>query len=91
VITLILLLMTSLLLRKEESGTLRSDLGAGVLWGIATAFKPYAFIYFPYFLIKKKWRCLGFGILSLGFAFVFPALFYGWTGNLKVHEEWLSP
>jgi hypothetical protein len=89
-ITLLLLLMTSFILRDDESRLERTGWSAGILWGFATALKPYALIFFPYFLLKKKWKCLASGTLFLGLAFAAPALFYGWAGNLRVHKEWLS-
>jgi hypothetical protein len=63
---------------------------AGGLWGLATALKPYGFIFFPYFLVKRNWRALlaGAGMLLLGL--IVPALFYGWEGNVFVLQEWAS-
>ena len=90
VITLLLLMMTYLLVSEDESSQPWSSPSAGILWGLATALKPYAFIFFPYFFLKKKWKCLASGSLFLGLAFAAPALFYGWGGNLKVHKEWIS-
>ena len=90
IVTVILLLMTMDLTKKKEAGPLRKAIWPGISWGLATALKPYAFIFFPYFVIKKKWLSLvtGFGFLFL--AFLAPSLFYGLEGNIIVHQEWYS-
>jgi len=89
VITLVLLFMITLLAgRKNLAG--RGDSGAGFLWGLATALKPYALIFLPYFFIKKRWRSLVVGIPVFLLALLSPILFYGWRGNIQVHKEWRS-
>ncbi len=87
VITLLLLLMMTFLSGgKRPAG--RAESGAGFLWGLASALKPYALVFLPYFLIKKRWRAAAAGIFVLAAAFLSPVLFYGWKGNIQVHEEW---
>jgi hypothetical protein len=51
-------------------------------------FKPYALVFFPYFLLKKRITVIlgGGAILSLGF--LMPAFFYGIRGYILVHKEW---
>lgn len=90
IVTVILLFMTMGLTEKKEAGPLRKAIWPGISWGLATALKPYAFIFLPYFVIKKKWLSLvtGFGLLLL--AFLAPSLFYGLEGNIIVHQEWYS-
>ncbi len=89
VITLLLVLMMAFLSgRKNPSGRIES--GAGLLWGLASALKPYALVFLPYFLIKKIWRAFSAGILVLLAAFLSPVIFYGWSGNIQVHQEWRS-
>ncbi len=86
-VTMILLLMiwemTSGIDKKEKIQT-------GLFCGLATSLKPYALVFFPYLLIKKKWKSL---LTALGFLFVAllaPSFFYGFRGNLMVLKEWLS-
>jgi hypothetical protein len=64
------------------------EIKAGVLWGISLFFKPYALVFFPYFLLKKKFKLIaaGIGVVILGFAA--PAIFYGFKGNLLILKEW---
>jgi hypothetical protein len=64
--------------------------GTGLFWGLATALKPYALIYLPYFVLKKKWLTAARGFLVLGVAVLSPALFYGLKGNVIVLGEWRS-
>jgi len=76
---------------SEENVSKSSRIGwAGVLWGLATALKPYALIFSFYFMIKKKWKSLSFGLVFLVFSLFIPTLFYGFNGNIKVLQEWVS-
>jgi len=86
-ITFLLLVMIWLWVR---SGNRASIFAGGAIGGLATALKPYAVIFFPYFAIRKKWPALLAGSAVLGLAVFSPALFYGWKGNLKVLGEWRS-
>jgi len=80
----ILLLLTSmlyLLLRKKESS-------AGFLWGSSLFFKPYALVFLPYFLIKRKFRALAAGLAAALIGLSLPAVIYGIRGTLAVLREW---
>ena len=63
---------------------------AGGLWGVSTALKPYAAIFLPYWVLRGKWRALGAGFTALALAFLGPAIYYGFSGNLLVHREWVN-
>jgi hypothetical protein len=90
-ILLLLLAMTATLIGLENSGSPgRGELVAGGLWGLAVAIKPYSLVFLPYFILKKKWKALGAGLAVLAAAFLLPALFYGFEGNLTVHREWAT-
>jgi hypothetical protein len=52
--------------------------------------KPYALIFLPYFLLKKKWKSLLSGLGFLFLALLIPAAFYGWRGNIIILREWIS-
>jgi alpha-1,2-mannosyltransferase len=60
----------------------------GGLWGVAAALKPYALIFLPYFIIKRKGRLLAAAALTLVLTLVLPAGFYGIRGGLTVVGEW---
>jgi alpha-1,2-mannosyltransferase len=80
----ILFLLTSmlyLLLRKKESS-------AGLIWAGSLFFKPYALVFLPYFLVKKKFRALAAGLAAAVIGLSFPAIFYGVRGYLAVLAEW---
>jgi hypothetical protein len=88
-ITFILLAMTGLLVRSEKKNGPGAERGAGILWGLSVALKPYALIFLPYFLLKKKFRALSAGLAFSAISFVLPSFFYGFSGNWTVHGEWV--
>ncbi len=85
---LLLLMIASYDSWPDRSARLPSERNSGLCWGAATALKPYALIYLPYFLLKKKWLAAASGLLILGLAVLSPALFYGLKGNFAVLREW---
>jgi len=90
VVTMILLFMIWFFIHDKDTMPSQKDTYAGLLWGVATALKPYALIFLPYFLLKKKWKSLLSGIGFLLFALFIPAAFYGWRGNIIIFKEWIS-
>jgi len=68
----------------------RREVQAGLLWGLAVILKPYALIFLPYYLVKRKWKSLFTGAAAVLLALAAPALYYGRRGNLIVIEEWVS-
>ena len=87
-VTLVLLGMVWFLVHTHED---KRDLKrAGLLWGLATALKPYAVIFFPYFVVTKRWRALLFGCATITMALLVPTIFYGIDGNIGLHREWAS-
>ena len=89
-IALLLILMIWLLNRGEKLSSSWGEKNAGLVWGLSTALKPYALIFLPYFLIKKKWQALGFGLIFLAISLLMPSLFYGFRGNFEVLKVWQS-
>jgi hypothetical protein len=88
-VTLILLGMVWFLI-PTRSGQPYNTNRAGLLWGLATALKPYAVIFLPYFIVTKRWTALGAGGTVITFALVVPTAFYGASGNLALLREWAS-
>ena len=89
-ITALLLIMVIVLIREEDRhGSLRQGL-AGILWGASCALKPYTLIFLPYWVLKKRGLVLAAGILVLVLALLGPSLYYGPSGNIQVHGEWLN-
>lgn len=89
-LTLVFLIMVWLFLSGERLSSLSQERWAGGLWGLATALKPYALVFLPYFPLKKKWQALAPGLLLLLLALMAPSLFYGFPGNWAVLKEWIS-
>ncbi len=89
-ITALMLGMVLLLARGGGRPSARREAAAGALWGISTALKPYAAIFLPYWLLRRKWLALVAGVAALVLAFLGPALYFGLSGNLLVHREWIG-
>ncbi len=88
--TVVLLLMIWNLLPNAKKDSSKKEILAGFLWGLGIAMKPYAVIFFPYLVIKRRWRALLSGSIFLGAAILSPAIFYGLKGNFIVLKEWYS-
>lgn len=81
------LMLWSLVAENDRSAPLR-QVKSGFLWGLASALKPYALIFFPYFLVKRSWRTLSSGLGFLVFALIAPTFYYGFRGSGIVLQEW---
>jgi alpha-1,2-mannosyltransferase len=98
IITALLLGAVFLLVREEEARGASGggvpagsrQMRAGLLWGLATALKPYAVIFLPYFILKGKWKALASGLALIAASLAVPSLFYGMPGNLAVLKEWVA-
>jgi hypothetical protein len=90
IVTALLMIMAVNMTRDGADRSKGSSILAGLLWGLATALKPYALIFLPYFILKRRWNILWPALLVLGFSLIAPAAYYGFDGNLLVHEEWIS-
>lgn len=88
-LTMLLVLMVWALASEEEAPQ-KGASWAGALWGLAMVLKPYALIFLPYFVIKKRWITLSNGVTVLALSLIAPSLFYGFSGNIKVIQEWTS-
>ncbi len=80
IIFLLVIALLSLLKKKETE--------AGLCWGITLFFKPYALVFFPYFLIKRRIKLVAAGIGVTLVGIFLPVLFYGIKGNMVVLKEW---
>ena len=81
---LFLLGMTATLLRDGR------QIPAGITAGMSLFLKPYALVFLPYFLVKKKWDAFLAVLGSAIAGFVLPMIVYGPAGTLAVHREWIS-
>jgi len=82
-ITFILIMMLKALLEKK-------DIKAGLFLGFSLFFKPYALVFLPYFILKKRLKLIGsgFGVIFLGI--VLPVFFYGLKQYMFVLKEWYT-
>jgi hypothetical protein len=79
------------LLVVSLAGSIRGRfVGAGVAYGLTLFLKPYALIFFPYYLLKKRFKLIGAGSATLLLGLLLPALLYGFRGNLLILKEWIS-
>ena len=64
------------------------DVTAGALLAVAAVVKPYAVLFLPYLIARRKWNgAVSFAVVLLG-ALALPAVTYGWSGNLSQLYEW---
>jgi hypothetical protein len=84
--TLIIFLLT-LSLGRSLAG---EEAKGGLAYGCSLFFKPYALIFLPYFLLKKKFRLVVIGVVTLLLGLWLPAVFYGFRGNFLVLREWVG-
>jgi len=89
-VALVLLFMIWFFTSEKETVLSKRETYAGILWGMAVALKPHALIFFPYFLVKKKWRAFLSGLGFLLVVLLAPSFFYGLRGNIDILRDWIS-
>ena len=68
---------------------MREKIGlAGLLLGIAITIKPYALIFFPYFLYRRQYRLAAVSLGASILALLLPIFRYGFEENLRLLEGW---
>jgi len=77
----LLLLMIDAFLKAKDRET-------GALWAVSLLFKPYALIFLPYFILKRRWKTLAWGGGVLLAGLLLPTINYGVRGNVLVLREW---
>src|SRR5262249_32280978 len=78
-------LLLATLLAVQRDG----QIAAGFLVGLAVFVKPYALILFPWLLVIGRWRAVAVATAVVAAGLVFPAVVYGWDGNLDLLRAWL--
>ena len=86
-VNLLILLLMVLMIREWSRGR---NTRAGVFWGLSLLFKPYAAIFLPYFILRRKWGTAAAGLGTLLAGLVLPAVRYGPAGSGLVLGEWIS-
>jgi hypothetical protein len=65
------------------------DLVAGMLLGLATSYKVTPALFFLYFLYKRQWRTVGWGLVGIGaFLWLVPSLVIGSQFNAECFRMW---
>ena len=82
----IILVLTLMLLAVLS----HKDILAGLWWGLTLFFKPYALVFLPYFLLKRRFKLVAAGIVVAILGLFSPVVFYGFKGNIIVLKEWLT-
>jgi len=61
---------------------------AGILLSLAVVVKPYAIIFFPYLLVRRRLDALMAAVLGLAGLLLLPAVRYGFAGNMALLRGW---
>jgi hypothetical protein len=64
------------------------EAGAGVLVSVAIVIKPYAVLFLPWLLARRRWASVSGAAIGLAVALLLPALVYGAGGTLALHADW---
>lgn len=79
-----------LLIMMVKAAVEKNDMKSGLFWGFSLLFKPYALVFLPYFVLKKRFRLMASGLGTAFFGFIVPVIFYGFSGSLDILKEWYS-
>ncbi len=82
------ILMAFLLIMMVKALVESKEWQAGLLWGFSLIFKPYALVFLPYFILKKKIKAVASGIGILAMGLVLTVFFYGFRQSFFVLKEW---
>jgi hypothetical protein len=83
-INILILFLLTLMVRLLVGGR---DGAAGLAWGFSLFSKPYALIFLPYLLLKKKTRAAATGLALFATGLAVPAIFLGLRENFAVLKE----
>ncbi len=86
-VNLLILLLMVLMVREGAAGR---PFASGLGGGASLLVKPYAAVFLPDLILKRKWMTLAGGAAALGIGLIVPAAVYGFAGNAVVLGEWKS-
>ncbi len=84
-VNLLILLLMVVMVREGAAGR---PFASGMSGGASLLFKPYAGVFLPELILKRKWTTLAAGAAALGIGLIVPAAVYGFAGNAAVLGEW---
>jgi hypothetical protein len=61
---------------------------AGGLLALAIVIKPYAVIFLPWLVARRRLASLLAAFGGVAFVLLLPAVLYGWSGNIAQHQAW---
>jgi len=64
------------------------ELRAGMLVAVAIVIKPYAVLFLPWLLARRRIASIASASIGLAASLLLPALLYGFEGNVSLHREW---
>lgn len=62
--------------------------GAGVLIALAIVVKPYAVIFLPWLLARRRGASIGAAAVGAAAVVAVPVLLYGVSGDIELHRAW---
>lgn len=77
-----------LLIMMVQAVLKKNDVEGGLFWGFSLFFKPYALVFLPYFILKKRVKLIASGLGMVVLGFILPVIFYGVEGNIVVLKGW---
>jgi len=82
------LLLAVLVLAAVAQWRAGRDGVVGVVLAAATIVKPYAILFLPYLIVRRRFRGAASFLAVIVLALLIPALRYGWSGNLALLQGW---
>jgi hypothetical protein len=82
------ILMATLVVYAAYCMTRGKEALAGVLITCAVVIKPYAVLFVPYLVARRRLASILSALAALAVALILPAAIYGWDGNVKLLEDW---
>ena len=64
------------------------EVSAGALVAVAIVIKPYAVLFLPWLVARRRLPSVVSACVGLAAVLVLPAALYGWEGNAALHREW---
>ena len=64
------------------------EVSAGALVALAIVIKPYAVLFLPWLVARRRLPSIVSACAGLAVVLVLPAALYGWDGNVALHREW---
>ena len=65
-------------------------IAAGILLALAISIKPYALLFLPFLVLRKRMAAVASASLALSILALLPIWRYGWDGNAALYRRWLD-